>query len=64
MNGLEMVEKVKASRRTNLFRSFMLTTEAQPSLVKRRKGSGCDRLDRQAIQAKRLVQTVEYLTRA
>jgi len=64
MNGLEMVEKVKGKPENKSLPIVMLTTEAQPSLVKRAKEVGAIGWIVKPFKPSALVQTVEYLTRA
>jgi two-component system chemotaxis response regulator CheY len=64
MNGLEMVEKVKAKPENKSLPILMLTTEGQASLVKRAKEAGAVGWIVKPFNSKQLVQTVEHLTNA
>jgi two-component system chemotaxis response regulator CheY len=62
MNGLEMVEKVKGQPQNKSLPILMLTTDGQPSLVKRAKAAGAVGWIVKPFDAIQLVQTVERLT--
>jgi len=64
MNGLEMVEKVKAKPENKSLPILMLTTEGQPGLVKRAKEAGAVGWIVKPFNSSQLVQTVERLTKA
>jgi two-component system chemotaxis response regulator CheY len=64
MNGLEMVEKVKAKPENKSLPILMLTTEGQPGLVKRAKEAGAVGWIVKPFNSSQLVQTVEHLTKA
>ena len=64
MNGLEMVEQVKARPEYKALPILMLTTEAQPSLVKRAKEAGAVGWMVKPFDANQLVQTAKHLTRS
>lgn len=64
MNGLEMVEQVKSKPEHTALPILMLTTEAQPSLVKRAKDAGAVGWMVKPFDANQLVQTAKHLTRS
>lgn len=64
MNGLEMVEKVKAKPENKSLPILMLTTEGQAALVKRAKEAGAVGWIVKPFNSSQLVQTVEHLTKA
>jgi two-component system chemotaxis response regulator CheY len=64
MNGLEMVEQVKSKPEYEALPILMLTTEAQPSLVKRAKEAGAVGWMVKPFDANQLVQTAKHLTRS
>lgn len=64
MNGLEMVEQVKSKPEHQALPILMLTTEAQPSLVKRAKEAGAVGWMVKPFDANQLVQTTKHLTRS
>jgi two-component system chemotaxis response regulator CheY len=64
MNGLEMVEEVKRKPENKALPILMLTTEAQPSLVKRAKEVGAVGWMVKPFDANQLVQTAKHLTRS
>ncbi|HXT16111.1 MAG TPA: response regulator [Gemmatimonadaceae bacterium] len=64
MNGLEMVEQVKRKPENKALPILMLTTEAQPSLVKRAKDAGAVGWMVKPFDANQLVQTAKHLTRS
>src|ERR1700733_11053670 len=57
MNGLEMVEKVKAKPENKTLPILMLTTEGQPSMIKRAKEAGASGWIIKPFDANQLVQT-------
>lgn len=63
MNGLEMVEKVKSKAENKSLPILMLTTEGQPSLVKRAKEAGAVGWIVKPFDANQLVQTAKHLTK-
>lgn len=62
MNGLEMVEKVKSEPDNADLPIIMLTTEGQPSMVKRAKAAGAKGWIIKPFKADVLVATVQKLT--
>jgi two-component system chemotaxis response regulator CheY len=64
MNGLQMVEKIKGQPENKSLPILMLTTEAQPSLVKRAKEAGAVGWIVKPFDPNQLVLTVERLTKA
>jgi two-component system chemotaxis response regulator CheY len=62
MNGLEMVEKIKAKPENKSLPILMLTTEGQASLVKRAKLAGAIGWIVKPFNPRQLVQTVNHLT--
>ena len=62
MNGLEMVEKVKSQPENKSLPILMLTTEGQPSMVKRAKEAGAVGWLVKPFNSVQLVQTVSRLT--
>ena len=64
MNGLEMVEKIKAKPENKSLPILMLTTEGQASLVKRAKQAGAVGWIVKPFNPRQLVQTVNHLTGA
>ncbi len=62
MNGLEMVEKVKSEPGNADLPIIMLTTEGQPSMVKRAKAAGAKGWIIKPFKADVLVATVQKLT--
>ena len=64
LNGVQMVEKVKALPENKSLPILMLTTEGQPSLVKRVKEAGAVGWIVKPFQSNQLIQTVERLTQA
>jgi two-component system chemotaxis response regulator CheY len=64
MNGLEMVEKVKSQPENKSLPILMLTTEGQPSMVKRAKEAGAVGWIVKPFNSTQLVQTVSRLTEA
>ena len=63
MNGLEMVEKVKAKPENKTLPILMLTTEGQPSMIKRAKEAGASGWIIKPFDANQLVQTAKHLTK-
>ncbi len=64
MNGLEMVEKIKSKPENKALPIIMLTTEGQPSLIKRAKEAGALGWIVKPFNATLLVQTAKKLTGA
>lgn len=62
MNGLEMVETVKADPEFGPLPIIMLTTEGQPSLIKRAKAAGAKGWIVKPFKAQMLVATAQKLT--
>jgi len=62
MNGLEMLEKVKADARFPGVPVVMLTTEGQPSLIERAKKAGAKGWIIKPFKAELLVAAVQRLT--
>jgi two-component system chemotaxis response regulator CheY len=62
MNGLEMVEKIKAKPENKSLPILMLTTEGQPSMIKRAKEAGAVGWIVKPFNATQLVQTAKHLT--
>jgi two-component system chemotaxis response regulator CheY len=62
MNGLQMVEKVKSQPQNKSLPILMLTTEGQPSLVRRAKEAGAVGWIVKPFDSNQLVLTVERLT--
>ena len=62
MNGLEMVEKVKSKPENKALPILMLTTEGQPSMIKRAKAAGASGWIVKPFDASQLVQTAKHLT--
>ena len=62
MNGLEMVEKIKSKPENKSLPIIMLTTEGQPSLIKRAKEAGAVGWIVKPFNASLLVQTAKHLT--
>jgi two-component system, chemotaxis family, chemotaxis protein CheY len=63
MNGLEMVEKVKSKPENKSLPILMLTTEGQPSMIKRAKEAGAVGWMVKPFDANQLVQTAKHLTK-
>jgi len=63
LNGLEMVEKVKQQPEHKSLPILMLTTEGQPSMIKRAKEAGAVGWIVKPFDANQLVQTAKHLTR-
>ncbi len=64
MNGLEMVEKVKSKPENKALPILMLTTEGQPSMIKRAKEAGASGWIVKPFDANQLVQTAKHLTKS
>jgi two-component system chemotaxis response regulator CheY len=64
MNGLEMVEAFKGQPATNALPVVMLTTEGQPSLIKRAKEAGAAGWIVKPFDANQLIATAKHLTGA
>jgi len=62
MNGLEIVEKIKSKPENKSLPILMLTTEGQPSLIKRAKEAGAVGWIVKPFNASQLVQTAKHLT--
>jgi len=62
MDGLEMVERIKAQPENKTLPVLMLTTEGQMSLVKRAKQAGAVGWIVKPFDPNQLVQTVSKLT--
>jgi two-component system chemotaxis response regulator CheY len=63
MNGLEMVEAVKRKPEYKALPILMLTTDGQPSLIKRAKDAGAVGWIVKPFNATQLVQTAKHLTK-
>jgi len=64
LNGLEMVEKVKQRPEHKALPILMLTTEGQPSMIKRAKQAGAVGWIVKPFDATQLVQTAKHLTKS
>jgi two-component system chemotaxis response regulator CheY len=64
LNGLEMVEKVKSRPENKSLPILMLTTEGQPSMIRRAKEAGAVGWIVKPFDANQLVQTAKHLTKA
>ncbi len=64
LNGLEMVEKVKKKPENKSLPILMLTTEGQPSMIKRAKEAGAVGWIVKPFDANQLVQTAKHLTKS
>jgi two-component system chemotaxis response regulator CheY len=64
MNGLDMVEKVKSRPEHKALPILMLTTEGQPSMIKRAKQAGAVGWIVKPFDANQLVDAAKHLTRA
>lgn len=62
MNGLEMLERVKAEPENATLPIVMLTTEGQPSLIQRAKAAGAKGWIVKPFKAQMLVATAQKLT--
>jgi two-component system chemotaxis response regulator CheY len=64
LNGLEMVEKVKSNPAHKALPILMLTTEGQPSMIRRAKEAGAVGWIVKPFDANQLVQTAKHLTKS
>lgn len=64
MNGLEMLERVKAGGQRASLPIIMLTTEGQPALIKRAKAAGAKGWIVKPFKADQLVAAAKKLTAA
>ncbi len=64
MNGIEMIESVKADPRHGSLPIVMLTTEGQPALVKRAKAAGATGWMIKPFNASLLIATLKKLVEA
>ncbi len=64
LNGLEMVEKVKKNPGHKTLPILMLTTEGQPSMIRRAKEAGAVGWIVKPFDANQLVQTAKHLTKS
>jgi len=64
VNGLEMVERVKAKPEFGKLPILMLTTEGQPSLIRRAREAGAVGWIVKPFDANQLVQAARHLTKA
>jgi two-component system chemotaxis response regulator CheY len=64
MNGLEMVEKIKSKPENKALPILMLTTEGQPSMIKRAKEAGAVGWIVKPFNASQLIQTAKHLTKS
>jgi two-component system chemotaxis response regulator CheY len=64
LNGLEMVERVKRQPEHKALPILMLTTEGQPSMIKRAKEAGAVGWIVKPFDANQLVQTARHLTKS
>ena len=64
MNGLEMVERLKSRPENKSLPILMLTTEGQPSMIKRAKQAGAVGWIVKPFDASQLVLTARHLTGA
>ncbi|MCP4502221.1 MAG: response regulator [Deltaproteobacteria bacterium] len=62
MNGLEMLEKVKAEEKNKKLPILMLTTEGQPALIQKAKKAGAMGWIVKPFKAELLVAAVKKLT--
>jgi len=62
MNGLDMVDKVKGKPENKALPILMLTTEGQPSMIKRAKEAGAVGWIVKPFDANQLVKTAKHLT--
>ncbi len=63
VNGLEMVERIKAKPEHKALPILMLTTEGQPSMIKRAKQAGAVGWIVKPFDANQLVAAAKHLTR-
>ena len=64
LNGLEMVEQVKSRPEHKALPILMLTTEGQPSMIKRAREAGAVGWIVKPFDANQLVQATRHLTKA
>jgi two-component system chemotaxis response regulator CheY len=64
LNGLEMVERVKKNPEHKALPILMLTTEGQPSMIRRAKEAGAVGWIVKPFDANQLVQTAKHLTKS
>lgn len=64
LNGLEMVEKLKSNPEHKALPILMLTTEGQPSMIRRAKEAGAVGWIVKPFDANQLVQTAKHLTKS
>jgi two-component system chemotaxis response regulator CheY len=64
VNGLEMVERVKAKPEHGKLPILMLTTEGQPSMIRRAREAGAVGWIVKPFDANQLVQAARHLTKA
>ena len=64
LDGLEMVEQVKRNHENKLLPILMLTTEGQPSMIRRAKNAGAAGWIVKPFDANQLVQTAKHLTKS
>jgi two-component system chemotaxis response regulator CheY len=64
LNGLEMVERVKSKPENRALPILMLTTEGQPSMIKRARDAGAVGWIVKPFDANQLVQAARHLTRS
>ena len=64
LNGLEMVEKIKSNPAHKALPILMLTTEGQPSMIRRAKEAGAVGWIVKPFDANQLVQTAKHLTKS
>jgi len=64
LNGLEMVEHVKSKPENRALPILMLTTEGQPSMIKRAREAGAVGWIVKPFDANQLVQATRHLTKA
>jgi two-component system chemotaxis response regulator CheY len=64
LNGLEMVEQVKSKPENRALPILMLTTEGQPSMIKRARDAGAVGWIVKPFDANQLVQATRHLTKS
>jgi two-component system chemotaxis response regulator CheY len=64
LNGLEMVERIKSDPQHKALPILMLTTEGQPSMIRRAKEAGAVGWIVKPFDANQLVQTAKHLTKS
>ena len=64
LNGLEMVERVKSNPAHKSLPILMLTTEGQPSMIRRAKEAGAVGWIVKPFDATQLVQAAKHLTKS